>query len=482
MTDDKISSLVGLWWLPQTPNDHMTGTLSVDDEGWLTLKMVGTFEEQPTETLRSMRAPVRHDWPVVCGIVPGRLCVLERLQWMAGSRSVPGFDETTYSVEAAYLGLHDSPETVPVFRSVMAEIDTLGPWTGLAPIRVLEAGENGTGETGFTYTQPPEILLGRIGQFTARLTSRCEPSSNDLSASLHIRVQLILDAEEAFKSQDCLETIGDFCSFLSLMTGYPSSLNRLSGIPSVATPSLSNEKHVPQIPVRVLLSSLRQDPTWNNLSPRQMLITMNDLPAETVISCIQKWFDVNGALKPVHDLLHDFTSNLHTYSRGRFLTSIQALEVLDRKTRQATFMPPNVFDTWKQRIEEAAPEPVAGWFAKVVDHANEPSLCQRLLHLSEQCSSILDIANNAEERRKQLARKAAATRNYFTHYSREPRPSSVAQGTELIELTDWIENVVRMTLFRQLGVSDDTQRTLFRLGERPWWRQARDLFVAPASS
>lgn len=482
MADDRISSLVGLWWLPQTPNDHMTGTLSVDDEGSLTLKMVGTFEEQPTRTLRSILASERRDWPFACGIVPGRVCVLERLQWVAGNRSVPGFDETTYNVGVAYLGLRNSSETAPVFRSVATEIDTLGPWAGSAPIRVLESGDNANGDTGFTYTQPPDIFLGQIGQFAARLTSSCDSSFGDLSASLKTRVQLVLDAEEAFGLQDCLETIGEFCSFLSLMTGHLSSLNRLSGIPFAAIPSPSKDEHVPTIPVRIIVGGLRQDPTWNNLSPRQILIMMNDLPAETVKSCIQNWFDVNGTLKPVHDLLQDFTSDFHTYSRGRFLTAIQALEVLDRKTRQATFMPPDIFDTWKQCVKATALEPVDGWFAKVLDHANEPSLYQRLLYLAEQCASILDISNGTKERRMQLARKTADTRNYFTHYSREPRPSSVAQGAELIELTDWIENIVRMTLFRQLGVSDDTQRTLFRSGARSWWRQARDLFVPPASS
>ena len=482
MADDRISSLVGLWWLPQMPSDQMTGTLSVDDEGWLTLKMVGTFEEHLAQVSQSILRPERRDWPIVCGIVPGRACVLEGLQWKSGKRSFPGFDETEYNVRAAYLGLRDWVSEAPVFRSVVADIDTLTPWTGLSPIRTLEADESGSGEVGFAYAQPPDIPLGKIGPFDARLTISYESDSSDLSASLRARVQLILDSEEAFESQDYLETIGEFCSFLSLMTGHPSSLNRLSGVPFVATPSTLNEQRNKAFPVRILVSSLHQDPTWNSLSPRQMVIAMNDLSADALLSCVKEWYDTDGGLRPVHDLLQDFTANLHTYSRGRFLTSIQALEVLDRKTRQATFMSSDVFDTWKQRMMASAPEPVDGWFARVVDHANEPSLHKRLLYLSEQCSLILGISDSDEERRKHLSREATDTRNYFTHYSRELRSSSVAQWTDLIVLTDWIESIVRITLFHQLGIPDDTQRTQFRSGERTWWQQARDLFVPPASS
>jgi hypothetical protein len=478
MTEDKIDSLVGLWWLPETPDDCVAGTLSIDGKGNPTLKTVVSLEDPPAEMVHPLCPSEPHDWQYVCGRVPGNICVLEGLRPARSTNySNPKSREVTYAVHVAYLGLND-PITPPAFLDLAVEIDTLGPWMGFAPIEMLESKDGADRDSGFRYKEPPDIDLGSIGRFTARLRRGCNSHYSRRSASLDVRAMFVLEAQEPFTLNDCWDTLNAVCSFLSLITSYPAAVNMLSGRPFVAASTPPQNMLQP----RIVVSGLGDQPTWDDLIPWQMPIVMDDLPLEAVRSCLQAWFAASGTLKPVYDLVQDFTSDLDSYSRGRFLTAVQALEVLDRKTRQATYMPADTFERWVDCAKQSAPEPAIGWFAKTLDHANEPSLYQRLLFLAEQCTAVLGISDSALEWQKHLARQAADTRNYFTHYSRDPRPTSAVQDTQLAVLTIWIENIVRMTLFRQLGVPDDDQRRLSWAATRSWWFRARQLFLPPASS
>jgi hypothetical protein len=95
------------------------------------------------------------------------------------------------------------------------------------------------------------------------------------------------------------------------------------------------------------------------------------------------------------------------------------------------------------------------WLEPKLEHANEPSLYNRLVDLfSEYCELGFIFGFHREG----FARQVADTRNYLIHYSSNLKEKALS-GTDLIKATQQLKAVIQYLILLELGFTrDDAQK------------------------
>jgi hypothetical protein len=193
---------------------------------------------------------------------------------------------------------------------------------------------------------------------------------------------------------------------------------------------------------------------------QQMPVSYHDI-RERFSDVIQKWYDLEGGLSDVLNLYFATIFNRSLYTNQQFLFLAQALEVYHRtSTRFENNVQPKAdFKKRKKRIVELVPDE-GDWLNEKLGHANEKTLAQRLkdllaIHGAETAAFIPDVTAFADSVRH--------TRNHFTHYGTdEENMAKVASGVDLMSLTDRMQTLLEICIFKDLGIIGEPINRLIR--------------------
>ncbi|HOV51123.1 MAG TPA: hypothetical protein PLZ61_07335, partial [Candidatus Cryosericum sp.] len=211
---------------------------------------------------------------------------------------------------------------------------------------------------------------------------------------------------------------------------------------------------------------------YDGLSTDDMFLTYVDLKEANQLDMLVRLLAQPERFGFLLHLLVPETGDFHSYSAQRFLNAAQSLECLHRRTGLNGVVSSEEFMTKVNRILKSVAEEDRAWLKERLQRGNEPSLRHRILAMVQANAALLQTTVDQEE---SFVKDVRDTRNFFVHLDSR-RSNRVLKGLELINATDKLEALARISFLREIGFDDQSLVNLFAKAKCPYIKHAKQLF------
>lgn len=446
----------GRWWLRGTPEAEVAGTLFRNRPPALELELLGSFDKH--FGLRDFaRNPL---------IVHGITTMGEELTIEIGAETSLGTSSfgprKSYGVWRAISGGHFE-DMDPLVASVTCDLDGLHEWIRPDSFDAESSfAEFPYGlEVRIDYREPDPISLAELDEFKIFAVFRSSDISlgpSPRSATLSVICRLRIDSSRPKPLSTFLTVVGQIQALISIATsrrcrvlsiGAHESLNADLPFRRALGGRVLSFYPVDEI-VRVGESDRR------DLFPHQMLFTLDDDRPQ--LTATRTWFHKWSDLGSVVLLFLGATQTPHLYQEHAFLNLAQALEGLHRATHSKTLQPKTTFKRRVATILAVLDESDRDLVRVSLDHANEPSLRQRLEELLGPAQRLLaDVFPDREA----FIKAVVNTRHYLSHFEPAIR-GRAASGAELYSLRWRLSLLFECSLLLELGWPEEKVATVLQ--------------------
>lgn len=190
------------------------------------------------------------------------------------------------------------------------------------------------------------------------------------------------------------------------------------------------------------LSETIHDDTWYSPNIKYDQVKM-------MLPEIYREWATNSKLVICVDLLLEKSYNPQLSRENYFLNSCFSIETFHRKFRNFEIMKKADFKKLKTKIKSAIDDPdIYKFIDEKLAHANEPTFKSRLLGMKDDFKKLLPDHYDVED----YIRKIVKTRNSLVHRSSE---KGIIKGLELFYTAKYIDAIVKINVFRLIGISED---------------------------
>lgn len=447
---DETSEFMGVWWLPDSPEDRVQGTLQLLEGNTGRLRAVGRLPSLNGESA-----------PVVLGETTSgeRITLLDARfsrQPMSWSDRIGIFEAVPRRV---LVGAHFQDREKVEFRSLLFEMPGFLRW--FAPKLSLDPEEEEGRNRVIVSLQgecPSKVQLscrGATGSFLVRgpFAAKWSLLGNDevvIKQTAGVQIEFAEERPEA----EFWERVGDFQVFFAFWLGGPVYLQE------VWAQGVAGKRFLPggglhDSWIRVIDQTARTPETVE--TGRYLfgaLLSYADL-GERFPALWDGWGRVSERYKSVLDL---YTATLYgegrQYAINQFLALAQALEIFHRIKYGGTYIEPSLFK------REVLPGLLAE-LAKCTENKFAEIAARKVLSLN-----ALDLRSRIEELvdrhkavvwfrigREGFAADVTNTRNYLTHRS-ESLQSKSKDGVALSFLTFRCQFLLEILILSELGFSE----------------------------
>lgn len=144
-----------------------------------------------------------------------------------------------------------------------------------------------------------------------------------------------------------------------------------------------------------------------------MLYRYSDM-SEDFDTTILKWFESYETIQPAFELYLSSKIGAHKFLTGIFLSLVQSLETLHRRTSDDIEMETDEFEQLHSAIVEATPLEKRDFMKSKLKYANEISLRTRLKRLIHPFRELFGTSPEV----KSFVQNVVDVRNYLTHYDK----------------------------------------------------------------
>lgn len=472
--------LSGIWWLPESPDSTISGTLSFDGSNHARLKLIGSFREINDILASPARgfAP-----PIILGVaVSGQRVTLYQCMQVNRTINLSGYDLQTSSFEAraVFVGAHLTTTEELMFSKFAIRYDRLGDWAQLSGFTMsLESGEAGR-MSRFTlkYELPDEYCVVLDG-FEVAFPATFHWGGNQVDQP-EIRQSLFVEVRP-----NAPATFSAFLNpyfyhvqnFLSLGIGQPVyPVEVRATLPVSVSEGQTPHTHPQQL--QVYYAHNRSGASDAQVQPWDMLFSLRDL-GTFYESCLQQWFLKASDLKPVYDLYFATLYGSGVYLESRFLNFSQALETYHRRRIGGTYLDEAQFAEVRAALRGA----LAGFemeegpraaYERKLKYLNEVSLRKRIKEIVTSCgepASMLISDGNA------FAHRVTNTRNYLTHYDPELQ-AQAATGEDLYIPAEQLKFLLELCFLKELGLPESKRAEL--VGDNRRYQHLQQMITTPS--
>lgn len=438
----------GYFWLPDTPEKKIPGTLTIEDGGRIELEIVGYFHDDiesilKEDTFDRIVGEIEHD-----GYITLDDCFYLQKNIFGSSIS-----KSTLHVHRALSGVAYAKDEDITFNSVSFSMDCLDEWVHISGFSVETVLEYYV--TTIRYIPPEKISFSLTNGMELEIGfSHTFPSgANITEAKITQKAYFKLKSEELRPLDDFVKVIYKLTHFICFATDEIVSIKNLEAKSSNIQREISVEKKV-SIPIPLYYQSLPfsekvAKKTWNS-----MLFTFKTIETNAQ-SIFNAWIDAYDTLSPALNLYFATKSNTKKYLEEQFLGLIQGLETYHRRSSHETLMEQDKFDILVTEIKSHCSTEHLEWLDGRLKYGNEISLKTRLRRVVEPFQEKLGNASD----RKRLLQQIVDTRNYFTHYDVTLKDKA-AQGEELWRLCEKLEALFQLHFLKLIGFSDEEINTI----------------------
>ena len=225
-----------------------------------------------------------------------------------------------------------------------------------------------------------------------------------LSSGISQQIHISLHSERLLPFVDFFNILHKVQTFLCLAMNRVPSLEWIKGYSKDKL-----DKHNREIATDIFyVDQLQVDQKVTHAS---MVYMYKDI-SECFENAILTWLENYEKIQPAFGLYLSSRIGAHKFLNGIFLSLVQSLETLHRRTTRDTVMDADEFDKLRTTIIDAIPAERKEFIEHKLEHANEVSLSRRLKKLIR---PFRDLFGTSSER-SSLIRNIVDVRNYLTHY------------------------------------------------------------------
>ena len=405
----------GFFWLPSDPDQQHPGNLHISEAGEITLRLVHRPTVTDARQLHS-KTPIGDDFPRILGIVDNTPVTLQKCAalddplylWriMEGGVSISRF-----RVGAAFIGASFSDDEPIFFSRVECSFESLSEWFSISGFRPEMNSNAEPADWSLHYAQPDNISVTLPSGI--RLTFVFYPSFafpdykvSQLSSGISQQIRVSLASEHPLAFVEFFNILHKIQTFLCLVMSKVTALEWAKGYSKVKLDKWNRET-----PTDIFYHSQLHGQHSDAHVP--MLYRYVDM-ADNFDRTILKWFESYEIIQPAFDLYMSSKIGAHKYLTGIFLSLVQSLETLHRRTSDETAMETGDFDRLHNTIVRAVPLENRAFLESKLKYANEVSLRTRLKRLIHPFQDLFGTSSEV----KLLVRDIVDVRNYLTHYDK----------------------------------------------------------------
>ena len=446
----------GFFWLPQDPEHQVPGILRVSKSGRVTLEI--SYFYNPSLTLLN-NPPLGHsqsgrEWDRICGIAGDSRVTLDACSYVARNTKFGGISTATIKAEHAFLGVNYGEGEEIAFSRVRFTVEGLDEWLSVSGFETEVNWEER--ESLIAHRLPSDISLDLSGDIRLTFTFTCTlPSHSSTESHITQKAHISLQSKELLPTKDFLDLIFKLRKFLCFSIDKNVAVDSITGFsPGITGELTSGGKY--EVPIDIYYRSPLEDfGRKPEVRIFDMLFSYRDI-AGRIEEVLPIWLEAYGKSEPAFNMYFASTSGSSKFLEWKFLSLIQGIEVLHRRSSSETEMKRDEFEGIVHRIVEIVPKDRKGWIESRLTHANELSLRKRIKSLIEPWD---DLYGNSQERRSFIS-KVVDTRNYLTHYDSKSSQSELTEGEDLWKLCMKLEALFQMHFLQLIGMDIDSIKSM----------------------
>ena len=411
---------VGHWWLPENPNNRISGSLSIHQREGIELKAVGSLISIPAfmnAENNSLSSPVVLGQTAegksisLLDVTPGE---------HKGNPFSSGFTTSVYNANVAIVGSkHFSSKEEVHFESVDAKFDLLNEWLGESGIRRVRDDLDDRGcliRMTIEY-KFPDMIEFDVDSIDAQFRTNYNYNLNPTFFYYQLRhtSSFVLTPYSPQSLDWYSEKFESLRRFLIVMTGFTVNIGEL--IEYVTAESQDSDKQLHRASHHIYIRIGNGFKEAEEKHPARLLFPLfrTSLGLEDLINI---WFQKADKLEEATSLVASTLSIVMEHSESRFLRCEQACEVFykrvygDRREPKRTIVTKLLDDVWHGCLEN---------------------------FIEDKNTFINDVIN---------------TRNYWTHFTLEVKPRAVS-GVNVFYLAERIRVILTAHFLLQLEISTD---------------------------
>lgn len=398
----------GYWWLPETPDERIAGTLTYTPQKGATLELFGSFAQATADFAGFGPEIVWGESDH--GVVTLHDCVLTHL-------SVGSTNNSRLRARNVFLGYHFASESDMNFEKLFVRYSNLDEWINRSGFdrKVLADSVLPPWKKLTVIYEPPNAI--QIAQ---------SPDCN-MAVEFHLSVPSLTYVQKkasilqenyvelTFPSlrsvRDCFETLFHLRNFLTLGISEPIYVLQLRGYVQDCAE-----------PITIFFEQRYMPEQLETILPPKMLFIFDEIAAKSD-TFLKNWYSKRVSLKNAYELFFALINNPHMYADDRFLSMSRALES----------------------------------YHKEVIYSKDRNLRVRL---TEILNIFWSIANTFIQDKGAFLNTVMDTRNYLTHYDVKPK-KNVVYGNALFFTAEQLRLLVEMCLLKEIGFTLDEIERLF---------------------
>lgn len=425
----------GKFWLPESPEKSLPGTLIISDGGDIQLE-INSDDELSDDDLHIERITGNVE---KLGYVILDNCMYKRKSLAFGL----GITTSSLLVRRAFIGVsNDCNDAIKLSRFTF-EIEGLNEWLRITGIKVSHDYENHNAV--ITYEPQPPIEITIDGATIRIAYAYSIPGTPTLTeAKITHRAELDIIADEPRELDYFSALARKITSFLCI------AIDKTVAIFNVnATIPSSETEDNRDIKVKIFYPSLPySDSKPTDFNRHESLFTY-PIIREQFPEVLRRWIDNYDTIYPALHLFLATKDGTHKYLENKFLAMAQSLETFSRRTSLEKMFSDSDYKDLQEHLLNSCPKPHLDWLKGKLLHGNEISLAKRLTTLFSPFKHELD---QTEPKTKAAIRKIVDSRNYLTHYDPASK-SKCAWGREMWILNQKMEAVMILSILKHSGLN-----------------------------
>lgn len=441
----KPLTLQGVWWLPESPEDIETGTLTFDQAKGAQLSVVGSLAP-----LKSGPIGADEQRPVIYGFTTTGKPVTLLESFVSNRRlGFPGIATESWHVSTIAVGAHFSSASEASFCRSWVRFDGIARWLSYDPFA--ETFYFDPFYTELTVRKPESMQLGTIPGaklYTGSDILSCRDGDERwISTS---EAMIAIESDEPQTLDWHFAAVSKLRSLAELLYGRSLHLIKLQ----VELPGEPKADEYPSYAeVEIHAQMIGGDEKLPPVDHPPMLTIPALLKAAP--NALADWFAQYETLSAALHLLSTIASDRRMFLNVRFLLAAQAVETFHREAYPGAILPAEehaeLVNALMGAIPPKTPKEMRDKLKGTLEWTNEPSLRHRL-------RALIALARDGRSGvmpaySKSFVDAVVATRNHETHHG--DTPSKLLTGANMHWSIRRLVALLTALFLRRLGLPSD---------------------------
>ena len=432
----------GFFWLPSSPENQISGTLTISDGGNIKLELTQSLDPSiqaqlggtHPDSLNQILGHVEKDGPVR----------IDRCYHISKKRSIVHGKLIVSDViraSRAFIGFPYNEDTEPRFNTFTFSVEGIDEWVGISGIEV-DLSQIEKGDLTISYNRPTDISFNLKNDMQLLIMFAWTPPGfpNTKSAEVSQKTFFKLISKDACELDKFISIAQKITAFLCFV---------MDEIVCLESISATSNSHCQEIADGVKIYC----PSWPYAKNEPVIDEWDTLfkyedRQNRVESIINRWIDNYEQITPALDLYFLTKAGTLPTMDLQFLTLVQALEAFHRRTSDEKHMDADECKEIRKKMIGECPEEHKDWFRPQLLRANELTLINRFERMTEPFDKFM-----CGEKRVGLIKIIKDTRNYLTHYDSSLEPKA-AKGEVLKFLCLKMNVLFRLHFLKLIGFDE----------------------------